>query len=556
MPLVDPHERRLEEGWLALSTGSWEEAHAVFELLAAERETPEALDGLGAARWWLGDPDGGLELRKRAVARYRRQGKCSRAAELAVWISHQHLIAGRPSAAGGWLARADRALAGVERCAGHGWVAVERARRASDPEEVASHARVAMEIAQESGDADLEVFALSLLGRSEVRAGRHRDGMHKLDESMAAATAGEVRSFNTLGEAYCNMLAACAIAGDWERAAEWCEFVDEFSRRHKCSVLLWACRTIHADVLVSTGQWPAAEDALETALGARDGFYRAMAGPALATLAELRVRQGRLAEAEQLLAGREEQPRFLRAVAALMLARGEAEAAAEHLTRGLELAGMDLLAAARLLGPQVEALIALPDAAGAAQAAARLEEVAIATELKAVRAAAALARSRVALLEGRRPRARDAARRALNLFSELGMPLDAGEARLELALALDPPEVAREEARTALRAFRDLGAARAMDAAAAVLRELGGGTAAGPRTSATLTRREDQVLELLALGMSNAEIGDSLFITEKTAGHHVSRILAKLGVRNRVEAATLASRLSGPAAVDIELASE
>jgi DNA-binding NarL/FixJ family response regulator len=50
------------------------------------------------------------------------------------------------------------------------------------------------------------------------------------------------------------------------------------------------------------------------------------------------------------------------------------------------------------------------------------------------------------------------------------------------------------------------------------------------------------VLDLLALGMSNARIAQTLFITQKTAAHHVSRILSKLGVSNRGEAAAYAAR--------------
>jgi DNA-binding NarL/FixJ family response regulator len=58
-----------------------------------------------------------------------------------------------------------------------------------------------------------------------------------------------------------------------------------------------------------------------------------------------------------------------------------------------------------------------------------------------------------------------------------------------------------------------------------------------------LTPRERQVLVLVAEGRTNREIGDSLFMAEKTASVHVSRILAKLDVRSRTEAAAVAHRL-------------
>jgi DNA-binding CsgD family transcriptional regulator len=63
-----------------------------------------------------------------------------------------------------------------------------------------------------------------------------------------------------------------------------------------------------------------------------------------------------------------------------------------------------------------------------------------------------------------------------------------------------------------------------------------------------LTERERAVLELVAEGRTNREIGEALFMAEKTASVHVSRILAKLGVRSRVEAATAAHRLGVTAA--------
>jgi DNA-binding NarL/FixJ family response regulator len=152
----------------------------------------------------------------------------------------------------------------------------------------------------------------------------------------------------------------------------------------------------------------------------------------------------------------------------------------------------------------------------------------------------------VALATGPAAEAAAAASRALAAFRRLAMPFGAGQARLELAraLAVDEPGLARDEARTALAAFQELGAVPAMDAAASVLRELGSGTAPRPRAPGELTAREQEVLDLVALGMSNARIAASLVISEKTVGHHVSRILAKLGVQNRTEAASYAVRAS------------
>ena len=67
-----------------------------------------------------------------------------------------------------------------------------------------------------------------------------------------------------------------------------------------------------------------------------------------------------------------------------------------------------------------------------------------------------------------------------------------------------------------------------------------GGRAGSPHG---LSAREIEVLSLVAAGRSNGEIAERLFITRKTAGVHVTHILNKLGVSNRVEAAMAAARL-------------
>lgn len=62
------------------------------------------------------------------------------------------------------------------------------------------------------------------------------------------------------------------------------------------------------------------------------------------------------------------------------------------------------------------------------------------------------------------------------------------------------------------------------------------------RIAAQLTERELSVLEMIAEGLTNREIGERLFLSEKTVKHHVSDILSKLGIHRRVEAAAFALR--------------
>jgi DNA-binding NarL/FixJ family response regulator len=64
-----------------------------------------------------------------------------------------------------------------------------------------------------------------------------------------------------------------------------------------------------------------------------------------------------------------------------------------------------------------------------------------------------------------------------------------------------------------------------------------------PLTQLGLTAREQEVLALVATGLTNRQIAETLFISPKTATLHVSNILSKLGVTNRVAAATIAHRL-------------
>jgi DNA-binding CsgD family transcriptional regulator len=78
----------------------------------------------------------------------------------------------------------------------------------------------------------------------------------------------------------------------------------------------------------------------------------------------------------------------------------------------------------------------------------------------------------------------------------------------------------------------------------AVIRGVVGEAPVTKRDTFGLSRREREVLALIAEGRTNREIGERLFISQKTVGVHVGNILAKLGVSGRVEAAAVAIRLA------------
>ena len=256
--------------------------------------------------------------------------------------------------------------------------------------------------------------------------------------------------------------------------------------------------------------------------------------------------QGRYDEAEQLLVGLEDEPEALQARVALRFARGEPAAAAALVTRRLDEIGWTSLQAAPLLAQLVELRLQEGYLDAATAAASALDEIAASRGRDRVEAFATAARGRVALAEGREDAA-DMLLQGVNRFAALGARLDAARTRLELARALSvaKPEVAVDTARHARTELEALGALRDADAAAALMRSLGATGRAGPRARELLTRRETEVLRLLATGLTNREIAERLFISPKTAEHHVGRVYAKLGVSSRAEAAAFAARHLG-----------
>ncbi|MFL6265070.1 MAG: AAA family ATPase [Actinomycetes bacterium] len=171
-------------------------------------------------------------------------------------------------------------------------------------------------------------------------------------------------------------------------------------------------------------------------------------------------------------------------------------------------------------------------------------------------AQAVLCQAELARLDGRTdPDLWEASAKA---WERLGEPYPTAYARWRQAEALLLGGVGREQVEPSLRAAHQttvgLGAAPLRAEIEALARrgrlDLGSEAAAtaaakpsSPLDPLGLTAREQEVLALVAIGRTNAQIAETLFISPKTATVHVSNILTKLGVRNRVEAATIAHRL-------------
>ena len=531
---TDPVPDLVATGTSALAKGQWGDARVAFEAALRERESPVARDGLGQALWWLGEPAAALRHRERAYVGFRRAGDRSRAAMTAMAVCVAYGVNfGNGAAASGWLARAESLIDVDDPGQLPGWLWVMQGFFAAEHDAACALLDRASERARATGDIDLELTALSDRGGRLVAAGPVAEGLAAIDQALAAALVGDCKLLETVVWASCTMLGACELAGDLARATEWMRVIDEFTNRYGCPFMYATCRTHYGALLVATGRWNDAEQELAAAIR-----ISGRAGPvphalALARLADLRLRQGRVEEAEALLDGCSDEL----VAAKARLARGEAEVAVALLRRCVQAepngAALSLL---------VEAHLAADDPAGAAASLTQLTELAAAHPDGQRAAQTAAASGHVAAAAGDLDRATEQFSTALGLFTRLNLPVDAALVRVALARACahGAHQVAVAEATTAWEVLDRVGAAADADAAAALLRSLGAPTPTGSRGAAGLTRREREVLRLIGLGLSNPEIAGRLHISRKTATHHVSNVLAKLGARNRTEAAAYA----------------
>jgi DNA-binding CsgD family transcriptional regulator/predicted negative regulator of RcsB-dependent stress response len=507
------------------------------------RPTGRTLETSGRDAHGVGDYRAAVNAYEQAFAAYRRDGDilaAARAARTVAWFNGW--VFGDWAVHRGWVSRARRLLETADHEPGRGWVLLDDALSGNDLETQRGQYLAAIDLARAFGDHDLECDATASLGMMLVFSGHIEDGMALLDEALAAICGGDVTELPVVEGCLCGLLTACERTYDLGRADQWLRAAQTVMRRKNLVSVAGYCRAHYAGILIAAGRWDDAEDELTTVLdqlpdgvGVRDSARCRLAG--------LRIQQGRLEDAEILLAGLDHHPDHVLPAASLLVARGRPQPAIELLERvvAADLADHE---AAPLLAVLVESHLSAGDLDDAAQIAQRLSALAARQQSTFVTGLAASAQARVCTAHGKPSEARAGWHQAQSLFQQAGRTVDAALARLQLArlIAKDRPDAAIAELEAAHTTFEAAGARRAADETTALLRALGGTPKTGPKRKATLTRREEEVLELLPHALTNAQIADRLFISPKTVEHHVGRILSKLGFRSRVEAATHALR--------------
>jgi DNA-binding CsgD family transcriptional regulator/tetratricopeptide (TPR) repeat protein len=432
----------------------------------------------------------------------------------------------------------------------------------------------AIAIARQTGARREEALALNALGGNLGFRGERRAGIEHLRESLRIA--GEAGDLDNVGRGYVNLSEMLEQDTQYEEAArlalEGARHTSELGMRDLHRLLVGEAATR----LFKLGRLAEAAEQTHEALGLRPSLGRL---DQCAARARVEIQRGRLAAAEPFLRGAEEAMPYAPAtwLEPLASARVEFELLRGDPEEARRLAELPLQASDE---HEYVAFTARLHALAARAGAMLAERARAAGDEAAADAAAVRARGMVDRIDGlldpgrwqgtpppeavvhREACAAEAARAAgaaapsdwaavAERWAGLGLPLEEAYARLrEAELHLLGADRALAEAAVA-EGRRIAGACEAgwlneqLDALArrGRLSPPEGSVVRDRAQDVSLTERELAVLELVAIGMTNREIGEQLFMATKTASVHVSRILSKLGVSSRVEAATAAQRL-------------
>ena len=527
----------LEAARSAYVARSWLTASEAFVRAdTAEPLEPDDLELLSMSLLMLARDDEASGALERAHHIYDETGETLRAARAATWIGMNLAYRGLIGPATGWLSRAQRLLdSWPTQTAEHGLLMLPlifQSEAAGDFERAATIAGEAAAIGERFGDRDLAAMALHAQGHMLVKAGRVREGLPLLDESMVIATTQQLLPFTT-GIVYCGVILACSDAFEVARARQWTQALTDWKEQQPELVAFTGRCLVHrAEILQLEGSWA---DALDEARLAGRRFVdtnNPAAGLALYRQAELLRLQGEFPAAEAAYreashAGWEPQP----GLAQLRLAQGKLDAALASIRRANAEVSESLKRAA-LLPAQVEIALAAGEVDEARAACVELRELAEGYDSAMLDAIVAQTEGAVQLADGDIPAALVRLRHAQRIWLELDAPYDTARTRELIAkacAALGDDEASALELDGARHLFERLGAAADLARIAPPAVPMYG-----------LSERELEVLRLVAAGKSNRDIASTLVISEHTVARHLQNMYGKLGLSSRAAATAFA----------------
>jgi len=442
-----------------------------------------------------------------------------------------------------WVAHGSSLLADDDDGVEHGYllipIAYEQLAIGGDLDNAAADSARAVEIARRFDDRDLLVLGLTIQGRALVRAGSMENGVVALDEALMVVEAGQV------SPAIAGITLSSAIEAAWEvfdlkRLGDWTETFGRWCELQEGMVAFQSRSLAYLATLdVLQGRWDSALDA--AAQACED--HIADADPAAAASAHYRqgdllrlrgeIQQAEAAFREASRRGFDPQP----GLALLRLADGDVETAVASLGRALGETKSQLKRAA-MLAAYVEVMLAAGDLPAASEAIDEMEEAVGVYRTPVLEAAVHHAKGAVLLAEGDPHPALERLRVAARVWAHLGLPYEEGRTRrviAECCRRLGDDDASTLELGIARDIFAALGARPDVDKVDTLL-------ATQPPSSHGLTKRELEVLRLLAEGKTNREIAEELIVAVKTVDSHVSNILTKFGVATRSAATAFAHR--------------
>ncbi|KRE74205.1 helix-turn-helix transcriptional regulator [Arthrobacter sp. Soil762] len=540
-------ETGIDEGRSAFREHRWTDAFEIFRDADQRGGLPAPdLDRLAIAEILTGNTTAGLDTLTRAHEEYLVVGDVVGAARCAGWMGMQLMNLGEAARAGGWFARGQRLVDELaEPDAVQGLLLLPMGLGklyGGDPVGALQVFTRVADFGQRFHDKDVSALALLGTGQATLMLGHADKGLKMFDEVMVAVTAGELSPIPS-GIIYCAVIGNCHLVFDLERALEWTAALDRWCRARPDMVSFSGqCQSHRAELFMLHGAWAEALMAAAAAQGlAVRGDPQALYG-GYYQQGEVERLSGKLDDAEvsyrqAARSGYEPQP----GLALLWLARGNALQAQAMIRRAA--AAADVATRRNMLPALVEIELAACDLEAARQGFQELEALASEFSMPMIRAVAGQADGAVRLADGDPSAALKPLREAWRLWQELGVPYEAARCQ---ALAGSACRALGDEAsalmylEAAHAALLDLGAAPAATWAASLLHEGMLDSEATPGTVGLLTRRELEVLQMLATGRGNRAIAGELYLSEKTVARHVSNIFLKLGLSSRSAATSYA----------------